>query len=199
MCPPTHFNIVKPINATQWLYYSDGLPTPEPLVMVQQHQKLIEVLQREGVEVGLLPQVPRLPYQHATRDVGVVIGDTIVLSSLKEETRRLEAEIAEPAFQKYRLKTLAPDKGFIEGGDVIVDTYRLWVGLGARSDEWGAERLHRIFRRDYEVIPLHFDPQYTRLDTIFGVRSRAEVMPWCMGKHWIHLLCSAFWKLIHMS
>ena len=89
MCPPTFFEIVKPINATQWLYYSDGLPRPEAQHMVHQHQRLVEVLREEGVEVELLPPVSGLPYQHATRDVGVVVGDTIVLSSLKEETRRL--------------------------------------------------------------------------------------------------------------
>ena len=34
MCPPAFFEIVEPTNAIQRLYYSDGLPKPEPLVMV---------------------------------------------------------------------------------------------------------------------------------------------------------------------
>jgi N-dimethylarginine dimethylaminohydrolase len=169
MCPPTFFQIVKPINAIQWLYYNDGLPKPESLVMVQQHRQLVDILREEGVEVELLPPVRGLPYQHATRDVGVVIGDTIVLSNLKEETRRLETRIAEPTLQEYGLRVLVPERGFIEGGDVIVDNGRLWVGLGARTDERGAEFLYRTFGRDYDVIPLRFDPKYTHLDTVFGV------------------------------
>jgi N-dimethylarginine dimethylaminohydrolase len=144
--------------------------------MVHQHQRLVEVLREEGVEVELLPPVSGLPYQHATRDVGVVVGDTIILSSLKEETRRLETQIAEPTLEKYRLRIIAPERGFVEGGDVVVDNGRLWVGLGARTDDWGAEFLHRNFGRDYEVIPLHFDPQYTHLDTIFGVLSRGHAI-----------------------
>ena len=176
MCPPTFFNILRPINPIQWIYYSDGLSKPEAPVMVQQHQRLVDILREQGVEVELLPPVPGLPYQHATRDVGVVIGDTIVLSNLKEETRRLETQVAEPALQKYGLRVLVPVRGFVEGGDVVVDNGRLWVGLGARTDERGAEYLDRTFGRDYDVVPLRFDPKYTHLDTIFGVLSRDHAL-----------------------
>ena len=96
MCPPTFFRILEPINAVQSLYYSDGLPKPEPLVMVQQHKGLVDTLRTEDVEIEFLSPTRNLPYQHATRDVGVVIGDTIVLSNLKENTRRLETQAIEP-------------------------------------------------------------------------------------------------------
>jgi N-dimethylarginine dimethylaminohydrolase len=176
MCPPAFFEIVEPTNAIQRLYYSDGLSPPEPLLMVQQHRGLVRILQEEGVEVELLPLVPSLPFQHATRDVGVVIGDTILLSNLKERTRRLETQVAEPVLQQYKLRILVPERGFVEGGDVIVDNDRLWVGLGARTDEWGAEFLHRTFGRDYDVIPLRFDPNYTHLDTVFDVLSQGHAL-----------------------
>jgi N-dimethylarginine dimethylaminohydrolase len=176
MCPPTFFEIVEPTNAIQWIYYSDGLPKPEPLVMAQQHRRLVEILQQEGVEVELLPLVPSLPFQHATRDVGVVIGDTIVLSNLKERTRRLETQVAEPVLQQYKLRILVLERGFVEGGDVIVDGDRLWVGMGSRTNEWGAEFLHRTFGQDYDVIPLRFDPKYTHLDTVFGVLSQGHAI-----------------------
>jgi N-dimethylarginine dimethylaminohydrolase len=176
MCPPAFFEIVEPTNAIQRLYCGDGLPPPKPLLMVKQHQGLVEILRMEGVEVELLPPVPNLPFQHATRDVGVVIGDTIVLSNLRERTRRLETQVAEPVLQKYELRILTPERGFVEGGDVIVDNNRLWVGLGARTDEWGAEFLHRTFGQDYDVIPLRFDPHYTHLDTVFGVLSQSHAI-----------------------
>jgi N-dimethylarginine dimethylaminohydrolase len=178
MCPPTYFQILKPINAIQWLYHSDGLPKPEPMRMVQQHQRFVETLREEGVEVELLLPVPCLPYLHATRDVGVVIGDTIVLSSLREESRRSEAEIVAPILEKYGLRTLklTPELGFVEGGDVIVDGKRLWVGVGSRTDERGVDFLHRTFGRDYEVIPLRFGPIYTHLDTVFGILGQGHAL-----------------------
>ena len=176
MCPPTFFEIVEPTNYMQWLYYSDGLPKPRAVVMAEQHLRLVQILREEDVEVDLISPDPRLPYQHATRDVGVVIGETIVLSSLKERTRRLEAQATEPVLQQYRLRILTPDQGFIEGGDVIVDGNRLWVGLGARTDERGAEFLYRTFKQDYDVIPLHFDPKHTHLDTVMGVLSRGHAI-----------------------
>jgi N-dimethylarginine dimethylaminohydrolase len=176
MCPPTYFQITKPINVIQWLYYCDGLPKPEPSVMVGQHQRLVDILRNEGVEVELLSPVPELPYQHATRDMGLVVGDTIVVSRTKEETRRLETKIIEPVLQKYGLRVLVPDRGFVEGGDVVVDNGRLWVGVGGRTNEWGAEFLHRTFGRDYEVIPLHFGARYTHLDTILGALSEGRAI-----------------------
>ena len=93
MCAPTYFQIVKPINVVQWLYYCDGLPKPEPPIMELQHARFVRLLREHGVEVELVPAHADLPYQHATRDVGTVIGDTIVLSNLKEPSRQLEAEL----------------------------------------------------------------------------------------------------------
>ncbi len=176
MCPPTYFQITKPINVVQWLYYCDGLPKPDSLVMMQQHQRFVNTLQDEGVEVELLSPTPELPYQHATRDMGLVVSDTIIVSRTKEETRRLETQIIEPVLQKYGLRVLTPDRGFVEGGDVVVDNGRLWVGVGGRTDEWGAEFLHQIFGQDYEVITLHFGARYTHLDTILGVLSRGHAI-----------------------
>jgi N-dimethylarginine dimethylaminohydrolase len=172
MCPPTFFQITRPINVVQWLYYIDGRPKPEPQLMVRQHQGLVDILRQEGVEVELLPPAPSLPYQHATRDVGLVVGDTIILANTKEESRKSEIQIVEPVLQKYSMRVLTPDRGFVEGGDVVVDNDRLWVGVGGRTDEWGAEFLHRTFGCDYDVIPLHFGARYTHLDTIFGALSR---------------------------
>ncbi len=176
MCPPTFFEIVEPTNHMQWLYYSDGLPKPRAVVMAEQHLHLVQILREEGVEVEMISPDRRLPYQHATRDVGVVIGETIVLSSLKERTRRLEAQATEPVLRQYRLRILTPDQGFVEGGDVVVDGHRLWVGLGARTDERGAEFLYHTFKQDYDVIPLRFDPKHTHLDTVLGVLSQGHAL-----------------------
>jgi N-dimethylarginine dimethylaminohydrolase len=102
----------------------------------------------------------------------VVIGDTIVLSSLREEPRRGETAVTRPVLERYGLRVLAPDRGFVEGGDVFVDGDRIWVGLGSRTDDWGAEWLHRTFGRDFDVIPLRFGPIHTHLDTVFGIVGR---------------------------
>ncbi len=169
VCPPTHFQITVPTNAMQWLYYSDGLGPPDPRLMTKQHERLVEILREEGVEVEMLDPHPSLPYQHATRDVGVVVGDRIVLSNLKHWTRQPESEVLKPILEdRYGLRVIRPT-GFVEGGDVVVDGERLWVGIGARTNEQGVEFLHRTFGRDHEVIPLRFDPRCTHLDTVLGV------------------------------
>jgi N-dimethylarginine dimethylaminohydrolase len=180
MCSPTYFQILKPINAIQWLYHCDGLPRPQARTMVLQHQRLVETLREEGVDVELLPPIESLPYQHATRDVGVVIGDTIVLSSLREEIRRAETQVTESILEghEYGLRILKPkpEQGFVEGGDVIVDGERLWVGIGSRTDERGAEFLDLTFGRDFDIIPLRFGPIYTHLDTIFGALGQGHAI-----------------------
>jgi N-dimethylarginine dimethylaminohydrolase len=169
LCPPSNFRITTPINHTQWQYYIDGLPKPQAPVMVLQHRKFREILEDEGVEVRLLPAITGLPYQHATRDVGLVIDDTIVVSNLKEPSRRREALVAEPELTEFGLKIICPDRGFLEGGDVVLDSGKIFVGIGCRTDEHGAEFLDRRFGRDHDVIPLHFHPHFTHLDTILGI------------------------------
>jgi len=176
MCPPTHFDIPVPTNAMQWLYYSDGLRLPDPGLMTQQHERLVEILREEGVEVELLNPHRKLPYQHATRDVGIVIGDRIVLSNLKYWTRQPESEIVKQVLEdEYGLEVLRPT-GFVEAGDVVVDNKRLWVGIGSRTNEQGAEFLYGTFGRDHEVIPLRFDPCYTHLDTVLGVLRQGRAL-----------------------
>ena len=105
VCSPIHFDITVPTNAMQWLYYSDGLGPPDPRLMTKQHERLVEILRDEGVEVEVLDPHPTLPYQHATRDVGVVIGDRIVLSNLKHWTRQPESEVLKLVLaDRYGLK-----------------------------------------------------------------------------------------------
>jgi N-dimethylarginine dimethylaminohydrolase len=172
MCPPTYFEIGDPINVVQWLYSSDGLPKPEPRIMERQHQNFVSLLRENGVEVQVLDPSASLPFQHATRDVGTVIGDTIVLSNLKVPRRRGEAGVTRPYLEASGLRVITPDQGYVEGGDVVVQDGRLWVGIGGRTDERGVDFLYRTFKRDFEVIPLRFGARYTHLDTVLGVLGR---------------------------
>jgi N-dimethylarginine dimethylaminohydrolase len=50
------------------------------------------------------------------------------------------------------------------------------VGIGARTNEQGAEFLYHTFGRDHEVHPLHFNPRHTHLDTVLGVLSRGHAL-----------------------
>jgi N-dimethylarginine dimethylaminohydrolase len=176
MCAPTYFQITQPINMIQLMWSYDGLPRPDPGIMVLQHNRFVRLLQEHGVEVELLPPVKDLPFQHATRDVGTVIGDTIVLANLRPPSRRLEADITRPTLEKSGLRVLVPDKGYVEGGDLVVDNGKLWVGIGGRTNEAGAEWLDETFGREYEVIPLYFDPWLMHLDTVFGALSRGHAL-----------------------
>jgi len=171
MCRPTYFEITKPINYVQELYADHRRPRPRAEVMVQQHQGLIDALEREGVQVELLPPKRGLPYQHATRDVGVVIGNTVIFSPLKEEARRAETAIVEHALQQYKGLEIERCRGIVEGGDVFIDgnQQQLWVGLGARTNRQGFEYLCERFGRDYEVMALRFEAHYTHLDTVFAI------------------------------
>jgi N-dimethylarginine dimethylaminohydrolase len=98
MCPLAYFQITQPINMIQLMWSYNGLPRPEPRIMEIQHNRFVKLLREHGVEVKLLPPVSGLPFQHATRNVGTVIGDTIVLANRRPPSGRLEAEITWPIF-----------------------------------------------------------------------------------------------------
>jgi N-dimethylarginine dimethylaminohydrolase len=168
VCPPTFFEIVAPTNAMQEYYWSNGHPRPNPQLMAEQHQMLVKVLRDSGVDVYSLKPDPHLPYQHATRDVGTVIGDRLVLSSMMEPSRRGETEVARQVLKRYGLTVLEPD-GHVEGGDILVHGTTLYVGIGKRTDLEGAEYLCRTFKHDLDIAVLPFKQIYTHLDTVFGV------------------------------
>jgi N-dimethylarginine dimethylaminohydrolase len=155
---PDNFLQVNPeiINETQRKYY-DGPDAPTRAAVTKQLQSLIDVLRSRGVEVLQPHPLPYIPDQMMTRDIGVVIGDTFVVTTMAAKSRRHEwrgyAHLLEQ-FPEHVKVLFAPEDVVIEGGDVIVDRGKVFVGMGQRTTLAGAAWLMQLVP-DYEIVPVN--------------------------------------------
>jgi N-dimethylarginine dimethylaminohydrolase len=135
-------------------YLKQGnFPTPEQLI--EQVDKLAELIENEGVEV-LRPSNVSNQDQIFTRDIGFVIDDFYILSNMKKSNRKPEQDGI-----KYLLEQLdhskiltPPENATIEGGDVLIDGEYVFVGLTERTNYYGFEFIKYNFPRK-QVIPFH--------------------------------------------
>jgi len=155
---PDNFLQVDPeiINETQRQYYfGPDAPTAEDVTA--QLNGFIDVLTARGVDVRQPHPLPYLPDQMMTRDIGVVIGDTFVVTTMAAQSRRHEWRGYSHLFEHFpeHVKVLfGPEDLVIEGGDVIVDRGKVFVGIGQRTTLAGAAWLMQLVP-DFEIVPIN--------------------------------------------
>ncbi|MFP3860686.1 MAG: dimethylarginine dimethylaminohydrolase family protein [Bacteroidales bacterium] len=119
-----------------------------------------KTLELEGIEVLLPDPVGKFVYDQLTpRDIGVTIGQKFLLCNMTHKSRRYEcAGIFKHIDKKSDIEPeiLIPDAPhvFIEGGDIIVDKKKIFVGLTERTNQAGFEYLQKAFKNEFEVIPI---------------------------------------------
>ena len=144
------------INETQRQYY-DGPEAPTTEAVTAQLNGFIRVLRDRGVEVIQPHALPYVPDQMMTRDIGVVIGTTFVVTTMAAASRRLEWRGYSHLFERFPadVKVLfGPEDLVIEGGDVIVDRGKVFVGIGQRTTLAGAAWLMQLVP-DHEIVPIN--------------------------------------------
>ena len=153
---PNNFHDIPPaiINETQKKYYfGPNAPTKEKVMAELGGFK--QALAQHGVEVLQPEPLNNVPDQLMTRDIGVVIGDTFVVTQMARESRRDEWLGLLPILDEIGTQRVikVPDEIVLEGGDVIVDNGRIFVGLSQRTGREGAEFLTSRFPQ-FEVVPV---------------------------------------------
>ena len=172
---PDNFLQVDPeiINETQRQYYF-GPDAPTAAEVTAQLNGFIDVLVARGIDVRQPHPLPYLPDQMMTRDIGVVIGDTFVVTTMAAKSRRHEWRGYSHLFEHFpeHVKVLfGPEDLVIEGGDVIVDRGKVFVGIGQRTTLAGAAWLMQLVP-DFEIVPinlsgLHHGEDVLHLDCSF--------------------------------
>ena len=172
---PDNFMQVDPeiINETQRRFY-DGPDAPTPAAVTAQLNGFRDVLIDRGIEVLQPHPLPYVPDQMMTRDIGVVIGDTFIVTTMAAQSRRHEwrgyAHLFE-RFPEHVTVLFGPEDLVIEGGDVIVDRGKVFVGIGQRTTLAGAAWLMQLVP-EYEIVPinlrgLHHGEDVLHLDCSF--------------------------------
>lgn len=143
------------INETQRKYYSDPANRPHRAKLIEQVEAFRACLEEIGVNVHRPTLLEGVPDQIMTRDIGVVIGDTLVVSHMAKASRQKEWQGLKPILDDTDSDHIlfAPDEVIIEGGDVIVDGSRIFIGLSQRTNPAGVAFIRDNFPQ-YEIVPV---------------------------------------------
>jgi dimethylargininase len=100
----------------------------------EQHAAYVAALERLGVEVRILPRLPRAPDATFVEDTAVVLDELAVLGRAAQEHRRGEIESVQAVLADHRplLELRAP--AVLDGGDVLVCDEVLYVGQSRRTN-----------------------------------------------------------------
>jgi N-dimethylarginine dimethylaminohydrolase len=133
---------------------------PELETAADQHRKLVEILEKNGVEVITLPASPRLTldgvYAH---DASFMTDFGAIVMDMGKATRGGESDHHEKFFASLEIPIfgVVEPPGTTEAGDIIwLDETTLLVGRGFRTSEFGIEQLHAFLHpKGIEVISAH--------------------------------------------
>ena len=182
--------ILRIINETQRWYAKENINVS---LAMKQHEYFVHILQKYQVEVIDLPPLKRFPEQVFTRDIGFTIGETVYVSDMSCDIRQGEEQILKAWLQQQQLSFLELNNSEIEGGDVLVDRSKVYVGVSSRTSENSIAKLKTLVPT-YEIIPVLFDPKFLHLDCVFSIVSEKEalIFPPAFKQEEYQLLCKEY-------
>lgn len=133
----------------------------------RQHEGYREALSRFA-EVVVLPPEPELADACFVEDTAVVSGPVAALTRPGAESRRAEVASVRRALAA-RMECRPMERGFLDGGDVLVAGGTAFVGLSERTDREGAAELGRLLKLEVRPVALgrwlHLKTAVTPLDS----------------------------------
>ncbi|WP_144470010.1 dimethylarginine dimethylaminohydrolase family protein [Bacillus pumilus] len=196
LCSPIYMEIKQIINETQKHFARENI---SQMKAIAQHKQLIQILKNHQVRPIMLPANHRYPEQVFTRDIGFTIGHTLFVSSMAASVRQGEEQLLKEWAQEYGFKTVSLSNGTIEGGDVLVDQTRVFVGMSKRTNPAAIHELKKELP-DHDIIPIHLPPHILHLDCVMNILSQDEMLiyPEAFKKEDLHLL-NMHYHLIEIS
>lgn len=171
---PDTFVMPEPINAKHEIFHPDHPERPTRDRLIPEFDAFRAALEYCGVEVLQPVDVPGVPDQLTPRDIGFVLGDTFLISSMTTDCRRDEWQGIRHILDEIPDDRImrVPDDVTVEGGDIILDRGTLYVGLSERTSIEGAEwlREHYAWRYRVQLVPLkelHHDEDVLHMDCTF--------------------------------
>jgi N-dimethylarginine dimethylaminohydrolase len=151
---PDNFLLIPPeiVNETQRRFYF-GPEHPDRDKIMEEYAEFRKCLEQRQVEVLQPVAEPSVPDQLSPRDIAFVIDETIVIARMAKESRVNEWRGLAPILEQLPSHNVirAPDDAVIEGGDVVVDHGRIYIGIGQRTTVAGARFVADAFPQ-YEVV-----------------------------------------------
>ncbi|TCT16162.1 N-dimethylarginine dimethylaminohydrolase [Natranaerovirga pectinivora] len=196
VCEPKYMTIREAINETQKHYLDENIQIN---IAMLQHNKFVEQLKLNGVDVIMLPPLNKYHEQVFTRDIGFVLGETVFVADMANEARVGEEDALKNYLEGNMISYFNLIGDEIEGGDVIIDGKTVYIGLSERTNQNAINHLQRLLT-DYEVVTIDFREKYLHLDCVFNIVSENEALyyPQALNEDTIKFLESRY-DLIQVS
>ena len=196
LCEPQYMEIKDVINEVQKKYINSNI---DQSLALSQHKAFETALRKERVEVIKLPPKKNQPEQVFTRDIGFTIGETLFISEMANPIRQGEEDVLVQWMNEHQLPYRKLTSYPVEGGDVLVDGKRIFIGISDRTSIEAVEALQNELP-NYEVFPVPFNPKYLHLDCVFNILSPQDALiyPAALDSEVIEKL-SSMYNLIEVS
>lgn len=172
LCEPQYMEIKEVINDVQKKYINDNI---DRTLAISQHQIFEQTLRNEGVEVIKLRPSKDHPEQVFTRDIGFTLGNRLFISEMANPIRKGEEKVLAHWMNEHDISYKKLSTHSIEGGDVIVDGNRVFIGISNRTCMKAIQALQSELP-DFEIIPIPFKPKYLHLDCVFNILSSKDAL-----------------------
>ncbi|WKA55053.1 dimethylarginine dimethylaminohydrolase family protein [Planococcus shixiaomingii] len=196
LCPPRFMEIKEVINEVQENYKDENIDIKKAL---EQHSAFVKALEQNGIETVLLKPATQFPEQVFTRDIAFTIGEKVFLGSMASEIRKGEEKNLKQWLENQRIAFEQLSGTPVEGGDVLLDRAKVFVGISSRTSEQAIQELEQNLP-NHRVLPIPFDDKYLHLDCVFNILSPTEalVFPEAFSCQTINLLAEHY-DLIRVS
>lgn len=196
LCEPQYMEIKEVINDVQKKYIDDNI---DRALAISQHKIFEQTLRNAGVDVIKLHPNELYPEQVFTRDIGFTLGNQLFISEMASPIRQGEEKVLTHFMNEQGISYKKLSTHSIEGGDVIVDGNRVFIGISHRTSMKAVQDLQKELP-EFEVIPIPFNPKYLHLDCVFNILSPKDALfyPDALNSDIVELL-SSMYHLIEVS
>jgi len=124
---------------------------------IAEHLAYERALLRLGAQVRRLQAAPQHPDSVFVEDTAVVLDDLAIITRPGAESRRGERRAVAQALAAHRPIEIVREPATLDGGDVLVDGERVYVGRSSRTNEAAIAQLATMLHPlGYRVIPVEF-------------------------------------------
>jgi dimethylargininase len=123
-----------------------GAEAPAYERVLAEHRAYVAALDAAGLGVEILPPLPEHPDSVFVEDPAFVLPEGAILLRPGAPSRFGETDFLAPVLERQFAHVGRVDRGFVDGGDILILSDEILVGLSARTDSEGAGRFCDLLR-----------------------------------------------------
>jgi len=134
---------------------------------IQTHNKYVDILKENGLDVTILPSLAEYPDSCFVEDAVVIVGSAVVICNLGHPSRQGEAESIEESLSQHLETIVMPKGATLDGGDVVFYDDCFLIGRSTRTNFEGVEFIEKIcHERGFKTFVFDIPSSTLHLSTI---------------------------------